>query len=170
MWRNEHRPNDSDKIMKPDNKKIIMHSNSRRFNRNNFNAVILMFSSIIAGCSFSDSSGSISDSTSSIISSPSSISDKEKKYENEVSDYTMAYVKSTHADADYSGFLKGLSDIAAKIGIVNWDQEPQTYIAIGKGLKKAGIEGIAYETYKKNFANSDEEKMQNIQKGYESEK
>jgi hypothetical protein len=63
-----------------------------------------------------------------------------------------------------------LSDIAAKIGIVNWDQEPKTYLAIGKGLKKAGIQGIAYETYKKNFANSDEAKMQNIQKGYESEK
>lgn len=130
--------------------------------------MILMFSFIIAGCSFSDSSGSFSDFTSSIISSPSSISDKEKKYENEVSDYTMAYVKSSNAD--YNSFLKGLSDIAAKIGVVNWDQEPKTYIAIGKGLKKAGIEGIAYDTYKKNFANSDQEKMQAIQKGYESEK
>lgn len=147
----------------------MMYSYSRGF------CVILMFSFIITGCSFSDSSGSISDSvgglsesSGSVSSSKSSQSDREKKYENEVSDYTMAYVKSSHAD--YNGYLKGLSDIAAKIGIVNWDQEPKTYIAIGKGLKKAGIDGIAYETYKKNFANSDAENMQNIQKGYESEK
>ncbi len=147
-----------------------MSSNPGNTNTKLFGHAILIFPLIITGCSFSDSSESISDSTSSIISSPSSISDKEKKYENEVSDYTMAYVKSSHAGSDYTGFLKGLSDIAEKAGIVNWDQEPKTYIAIGKGLKKAGIEGIAYETYKRNFANSDEEKMQSIQKGYESEK
>lgn len=139
----------------------------------------MMFSCIIAGCSFSDSSKSISDSVESISDSVGSLSDsitsshssqsnKDKKYENEVSDYTMAYVKSSHAD--YNSYFKGLSDIAAKTGIVNWDQEPKTYIAIGKGLKKAGIEGVAYETYKKNFAGSDQENMQNIQKGYESEK
>ncbi|MGR8952576.1 MAG: putative lipoprotein [Gammaproteobacteria bacterium] len=147
-----------------------MHSISGRFNHNCFKAAIVTLPLIVTGCSFSDSSGSISDSTSSIISSPSSISDKDKKYQNEVSDYTMAYVKSTHTEADYNSFLKGLSDIAARIGINNWEQEPKTYVAIGKGLKKAGIEGVAYETYKRNFAGSDEEKMQNIQKGYESEK
>lgn len=146
-----------------------MPSYPRYANNTLLNPAILLFPLIVSGCSFSDSSGSLSDSTSSIISSPFSISDKDKKYQNEVSDYTMAYVKSSSAEADYSSFLKGLSDIAAEKGINNWDQEPKTYIAIGKGLKKAGVEGIAYETYKKNFAGSDEEKMQNIQEGYESE-
>ena len=140
------------------------------FNKKLCNAAILVFPLAITACSFSDSSGSISDSTSSIISSPSSVSEEDKKYENEVSDYTMAYVKSSKTGADYNGYLKGLSDIASKQGIVNWDQDPKTYIAIGKGLKKSGIKGIAYETYKKNFADSDLEKMQNIEKGYESEK
>ena len=159
-----------------------MYSISGRFNHKCFNAVILVLPLIVTGCSFSDSSrsistsvesisdsvGSLSDSSGSIASSESSTSNREKKYENEVSDYTMAYVKSSQAD--YNAYLKGLSDIAAKTGIVNWDQDPKTYKAIGKGLKRAGIEGIAYETYKKNFANFDEENMQNIQKGYESEK
>lgn len=159
-----------------------MYTNSGRFNHNCLNAAIMMFSCIIAGCSFSDSSrsisnsvesisdsaGSLSDSSDSITSSKSSQSNKDKKYENEVSDYTMAYVKSSRAD--YNSYFKGLSDIAAKAGIVNWDQEPKTYIAIGKGLKKAGIGGITYETYKKDFAGSVQENMQNIQKGYESEK
>jgi len=124
----------------------------------------------INGCSFSDSSGSISDSTSSIISSPSSISGKSKKYQNEVADYTMAYVKSSQPGADYTTFLKGLSDIAAKEGVTNWDQDSLTYMGIGKGLMKADVEGIGYENYKNNFAGGDSKKMQEIQDGYESEK
>ena len=124
----------------------------------------------INGCSLSYSSKSISDSTSSIVSSPSSISGKSKKYQNEIADYTMAYVKSSQPGADYTSFLKGLSDIAAKEGVSNWDQDSLTYMGIGKGLKKANVEGIAYETYKKNFAGGDSKKMEEIQSGYESEK
>ena len=112
-------------------------------------------------------SESISDSSKSI--SDSSTSDNEKKYENDVADYTMAYVKSTSAQTDYAGFYKGLSDIAAKRGISNWDQDTMTYEGIGKGLKRAGVKGVAYETYKKNFANSNEGKMLTIDKGYGSE-
>jgi hypothetical protein len=161
-----------------------MNFYSRNFNQNGFKAVILALPLIVTGCSFSDSSksisnssesisdsaGSLSESSDSIASSKSSQSNKDKKYENEVSDYTMAYVKSSHTDADYKSYLKGLSDIAAKTGIVNWDQDPKTYIAIGKGLKKAGVEGTTYETYQKNFAGSNAENMNNIQKGYESVK
>jgi hypothetical protein len=133
-------------------------------------SVLFGMSIAINGCSFSDSSGSISDSTSSIISSPSSISGKSKKYQNEVADYTMAYVKSSQPGANYTSFLKGISDIAAKQGVINWDQDSITYMGIGKGLKKAGVEGVAYETYKKNFAGGDSKKMEEIQDGYESEK
>ena len=131
-----------------------------------------LFSSVfvIAGCSFSYSSKSISDSTSSIVSSPSSVSGKSKKYQNEIADYTTAYVKSSQPGADYTSFLKGLSDIAAKEGVTNWDQDPLTYMGIGIGLKKADVEGIAYETYKKNFAGGDPKKMEEIQDGYESGK
>jgi hypothetical protein len=68
----------------------------------------------INGCSFSDSSKSISDSTSSIVSSPSSISGKSKKYQNEVADYTMAYVKSSQPGADYNTFPKGLVKLLQK--------------------------------------------------------
>ena len=123
----------------------------------------------IHGCSLSYSSKSISDSTSSIVSSPSSISGKSKKYQNEVADYTMAYVKSSQPNADYNTFRKGLSDIAAKEGVTNWDQDSLTYMGIGKGLKRAKVEGVAYETYKKNFAGGDANKMEEIQDGYDTE-
>ena len=81
----------------------------------------------------------------------------------------MAYVKSSQPGADYTTFMKGLSDIAAKEGVTNWDQDSLTYRGIGKGLKKANIEGVAYETYKKNFAGGDANKMEEIQDGYDSE-
>ena len=131
---------------------------------------LLGLSISINGCSISYSSKSISDSTSSIVSSPSSVSGKSKKYQNEIADYTTAYVKSSQPGADYTSFLKGLSDIAAKEGVTNWDQDPLTYMGIGIGLKKADVEGIAYETYKKNFAGGDSKKMEEIQDGYESGK
>lgn len=142
---------------------------------------VLIFACAVAisqltGCSFSassesssDSSASLSDSASSIISSPSSVSGKTKKYVNDVADYTAAYVKSSEPGADYSSFRKGLSEIAEKRGIANWDQQDSTYVAIGKGLKKGGVEGSAYEIYKKNLGNSNSQYMQNIEKGYESE-
>lgn len=90
-------------------------------------------------------------------------------YENGVEDYTYAYLKSTPTETtDYNGFLKGLSAVAADHGIADWEADPKTYTAVGKALRKARIEGISYETYKKNFAGADPAKMQNIQKGYES--
>lgn len=132
-------------------------------------AVLVSAAFVIAGCSISYSSKSISDSTSSIVSSPSSVSGKSKQYQNEVADYTMAYVKSSEPNADYSAFLKGLSEVAAKEGVTDWEQDSLTYLGIGKGLKKAKVEGTAYETYKKNFSQGDDTRMKEIQTGYESE-
>ncbi len=134
-----------------------------------FSALLAIFISL-NGCSFSDSSESISDSTSSIISSPSSLSGKSKKYQNEIADYTVAYIKSSQSNAGYDTFFKGISDIAAKDGITNWDQNSSTYQGIGKGLKKADVDGVAYDTYKKNFTGGDVNKMDDVQTGYDSEK
>ena len=136
---------------------------------------VISLALFLHGCSFSYSSkgsskslrGS-SDSASSIVSSPSNSSKTGEKYQQEIQDYTHAYVKSS--EADYASFQKGLTDIADKHGVVDWEHDSKTYIAIGKGLKKAKLEGITYETYKKNLTGSDTTKMQDIQEGYDSEK
>jgi len=134
----------------------------------------------VSGCSFSESSKSISKSGKSIsksISSPSKSSSrssessspaKEKRYQAEVADYTAAYVHSSNQQMNLESFQHGLSEIAARIGIVNWESSPLTYQGIGKGLRKARLKGIEYETYKKNLSGGDYGKMQDIQKGYES--
>ncbi|TAL51221.1 MAG: putative lipoprotein [Methylovulum sp.] len=131
---------------------------------------LLFLAGLFAGlqaCSFSDSSKSISDSSSSVFSSPSSSSESDKAYKNEVADYTAAYLKSSSDVANYNAFLKGIGDIAAEKGISHWEDNQATYEGIGRGLQKAKVTGITFETYKKNFAGSNAEKMQYIQEGYD---
>jgi hypothetical protein len=121
----------------------------------------------LSACSFSDSSNSISKSSGSFSRSSSSFSGGAAKYQADVTDYTYAYLKSSSA-VDYPAFEKGLSKIAADNGVSDWQSDSDTYQAIGKALKKAQIAGVGYETYKKNFADSDSSRMQSIDDGYRS--
>jgi len=128
--------------------------------------IVISLALFLHGCSFSKSSEGSSDSVSSIISSPSNSSKTDDKYQREIQDYTLAYVKSS--EADYASFQKGLTDIANSHGVVDWEHDSTTYVAIGRGLKKAGLKGVPYETYKMNLTGSDIPKMLNIQEGYDS--
>ena len=119
--------------------------------------------------SFSVSSNSISDSVSSITSSPFQSSKESSRYQNDVKDYTAAYVQSASADSDIAFFQKGLSDIAARSGVINWEQDEKTYIGIGRGLNKADLSETSYETFKKSFAEGDYQTMKDIQKGFDME-
>ena len=124
-------------------------------------------------CSISASSESSSasfESSSDIASSPSSLSSSgsSKKYQTDVADYTYAYLKSASGTNDYASFKKGLAGIANKRGVSDWESDPHTYKGIGKGLKKAGIEGVAFDTFKGNFANGNATNMELIQEGYDS--
>ena len=79
----------------------------------------------------------------------------------------MTYLRTNASLTDQNGFMKGISDVASQHGIVDWEANPKTYRAIGKGLKKAKISGSLYNLYKKKFADSDMGKMDDIQEGYE---
>ncbi len=118
----------------------------------------------------SESSSASSESSSDIASSPSSLSSSgsSKKYQTDVADYTYAYLKSASGTNDYASFKKGLAGIANKRGVSDWESDPHTYKGIGKGLKKAGIEGVAFDTFKENFANGNAVNMESIQEGYDS--
>ncbi|WP_394751966.1 putative lipoprotein [Crenothrix sp.] len=134
------------------------------------------------GCSISNSIGSTSDSSGSLANSSESISDsskssskssenddkpkKDNRYESEVSDFTLTYLRVNSYPGSRNSFMKGISDVAAHNGIVDWEANPDTYLAIGKGLKAANISGAQYETYKMQFSSGDAGKMSNIQYGY----
>ena len=121
----------------------------------------------LAGCSISDSiSASFESSAASIASSSgsstSSSADRES-YRNDVRDYTDAYVKS---GGGFDNFTRGLTDIAKKHGVSDWESDQDTYVGIGAGLKKGGVTPAQLEVWKTNLSNGDATKAASIQKGY----
>jgi hypothetical protein len=101
---------------------------------------------LMAGCSFSYSSGTSSDSsgTSSDSSKSSSASsggseadpkDAKRTYKGDVSAYTTSAAKGSDAQA----YLGELGSIAERNGITDWERDTATYNAIGTGLRRAGV-------------------------------
>ena len=127
------------------------------------------------GCSFSyssksssESSASSSKSSASLISSESSESSsmtEEEYYQEEIVDYTSAYLSKEQYDRD--SFNRGISEIATDHGVTSWEQNDATFIAIGRGLKEAGLPDGVYQTYKSSMADSNPHLMGLIQKGYD---
>ncbi|MGR8930694.1 MAG: putative lipoprotein [Gammaproteobacteria bacterium] len=124
-----------------------------------------------SGCSFSTSSESSSDSSKSIFnigSSPlASSSDSSltahQKFENDVADYTAEYLKSSSGTLDQ--FRDHLSELAESHGISNWESDHSTYVAIGRGLKKADLGAPQVSAFTDSFSENDPMKKQAIQDG-----
>lgn len=102
--------------------------------------------SFLAGCSISYSTGKSSDSIStsfdSISGSSGSVGDTAAApaangYGEDVAAATVLYASSRKNSEQ---FLHTISNIARSHGIVDWEQERGTYAAMGKGLKRAGID------------------------------
>ncbi|CAG7856833.1 hypothetical protein MCAMS1_01473 [biofilm metagenome] len=134
-------------------------------------------------CSISNSSGSVSDSAGSVAKSSGNISDSstssskggtsEKKadddrYAIDAQDYTATYMRANTVSFDKNTFMKGLSDVASQHGVVDWEANPKTFRAIGKGLRKARVSGAMYDNFKKEISGSDSGKMDDIQEGYDN--
>lgn len=94
---------------------------------------------MLSGCSISYSIGKSSDSVKSISesSSPAEKSDLTKAaYRSDLSNYTVVSVQSAQPAADY---LRGVTRIAEKHGITDWEHDRASYLAIGSGLHQAGV-------------------------------
>lgn len=131
---------------------------------------LLLGSSLVllaTGCSISTSSSSPFEwsSDSSASSSGSSSRDRSAEYRNDVRDYTAAYVQS---GGDFDAFTRGLTNVAAKHGVSNWESDTNTYVGIGQGLKKAGVTPMQLDVWKTNLSQGDSSKAAAIQKGYDS--
>lgn len=126
---------------------------------------VMLLLTTAAGCSFSDSSTSISKSISSPFQSSSASSPAgAEAYQNDVADYTYAYVISAGKP---DTFMKGLSSVAERDGISNWEADDSTYIGIGKGLRKAKFNQTQIDAFATNVSGGDAKKTKLIQKGYE---
>ena len=117
-----------------------------------------------AGCSFSDSSESISKSISSPFQSSSASSPSAEAYQNDVADYTHAYVIS---GGQFDTFMKGLANVAERHGVTNWEADDATYTGIGRGLAKAKFTPAQVEVFGKNVSGGDAKKARLVQEGFE---
>lgn len=114
-----------------------------------------------AGC------GSISDSISSPFESSSassrSLESKESKFRRDVQDYTATFAKS---DGDLDSFEQGIAGLAASRGVTNWQSDPKTYVAIGKGLRQANASTGKVQAYITTLSGGDATKANAIREGY----
>ncbi len=133
---------------------------------------VLISAGLLSACSFSDSSKSSSDSSGSLSDSASSpflwssrsSESKQESFDREVADYTAEFAKSSQGDLQ--GFRAKIGKIAEKQGMTNWEEDKTTYVAIGKGLRKAGLGRPQYEAFKTSLGDSQAWKMDAIQEGY----
>lgn len=129
----------------------------------------LLAAAFVSACSFSESSKSSSTSSGSIsnmASSPSKSSETSQQgYDREVADYTAEFVKSSNGDM--ASFRLKLGKFAASRGISNWEEDKTTYVAIGKGLRKAGLGKPQYEAFKSSLGEATQWKMDAIAEGYQ---
>ena len=126
-------------------------------------------------CSFSHSSESFSDSSDSSQSSSDSFQSSSEssrssspesnasKYRQDVASYTQAYVVSGGTEG---AFLNGVSNLAQKRGITNWEADDNTWKGIGRGLGKTKIDQVQLAAYEQNWAGNDPHKVGPIRKGF----
>ena len=124
-------------------------------------AAALVCSASLA-CSFSYSSGSSSDSSKS--SSGSSGGDDKKAFREDVSHYTEAFVEA--GGAQPQSFFSGLSDLARKRGVSDWESEPSTWEAIGWGLGRTDVNDAQRTAYESAWTNGDAERERSMAKGF----
>ncbi len=69
--------------------------------------------------------------------------ENKQSYMNEVMIFTDSMV---HTRVTSDDFMRGIARIAERYGVTNWEFFKETYIAIGKGLKHAGVKEDQIDT------------------------
>ena len=101
-------------------------------------SVALLF--LVSACSFSHSShSSSSPSRSSSRSSgggEEEVQQTSNKYQDEIATLATVYVD---AQGDARSFHRQISNISGRFGINDWGNNRGTFLAIGRGLRRAGV-------------------------------
>ena len=142
---------------------------------------LLVTVATLSGCSFSKSSESISDS----ISSPSKSSSRssgggddggEDSGAPEAPQDTAAYqadvaqLAATYAQTggDIGALRSAVSRLATQRGITNWETDPKTCEAIGRGVGTGGMGSQAFREFSKDLFGDDLTKATELRKGYQA--
>lgn len=115
-------------------------------------------------CSLSYSSESISDSSKSVVdSSKSSSGEDTARFLRDVEQYTVAFLRARGGDEE--GFFTGLGDLARRRGVSDWEAEPATWEAIGRGLGRAALDDAERVAYQRAWSGGDAEKLRALGRG-----
>ncbi|MCC6765294.1 MAG: putative lipoprotein [Deltaproteobacteria bacterium] len=126
-------------------------------------AIVVLLALLPLGCSFSYSSESSWKSSKSSSGSSSGDEDKKEAYRNDVRDFTAAWAAGT---GDVAGFENGLTTVARRHGITDWEADDATFTAIGAGLKRARVADLA--RYESTVARGEPAKVALLRRGYGS--
>lgn len=127
---------------------------------------------LAAGCSISASSASISDSItgssksfsdSISSSSPDGSSKSEQAYREDVRDYTATAARSGR---DAANFQSGLARVAASHGVTDWEADASTFVGIGEGLARAGVDPADVAEWSRGIGATGGESADLIERGY----
>ena len=80
--------------------------------------------------------------------------------------YTAAYVQG--GGKGESGFFSGLSELARKRGVSDWESEESTWESIGRGLGRAEVGDAERTAYVHAWAGDDAGHASAIERGYEA--
>ena len=128
---------------------------------------ILMF---LSGCSLSYSSGKSNESSKSSSNSSLSSSDNyvaKKEYMEDISEYAATAAVLNLSDEQY---MIELGTLAERHCITDWEGDEATYLAIGMGLRQAGVSRaqILETNFVKHTSRTDPNKLKLILTGYHS--
>lgn len=138
-----------------------------RTQRRLFLVPAVLLTALVVGCSFSYSSRSSSKSSrsSSISSSSSSPGHAGRVYQEDVREYTAAYVLS---GGNIDAFRTKIAELAEEHGIADWESNLITYEGIGEGLADANATDIQLRAFKENLGGGDPAKAKAIQDGFDA--
>lgn len=141
---------------------------------------LLIAVAVVTGCSFSKSSESISNS---ISKSSESISDSSTSssgdddsspppeepqdavaYQADVAQLAATYARS---GGDIGALRSAVSQLAVKRGITNWEADPMTVQAIGRGVGDGGMDDEQFAAFSKELFGENLSKQSELSKGYQ---
>ncbi len=112
---------------------------------------------------FQASSESSSKSLSSPFKSSSESSSPEEKAASDVSDVAALWALREDSVAN---LRREVGRTTERYGVTDWENDPVTYRAIGRGLKRSGIEARSFEAIKTELAAGDAAVLAWIETGY----
>lgn len=115
--------------------------------------------------SSSDSSTSISKASASpFVSSSESSRTPKEKYQSDLSDYAKEYALSSSTTPE--AFRSKVGQIAQKYGILNWENDNDSYLVIGQGFRKANLSETKYQVFKASLLEGRPDKGIYIDQGF----